>query len=649
MYGKSASIEKLRGNTKSDSLIFSSVISILYKYNSKGLIYYPIGDPLNTNLPANFEGALFQSSNFKIYKQPGHFVVDKISDKHRYDSSSGRNGTIAQEYSDCLLHATNNFFMLTQIGEKIGSNGKLYYPDFAYTMRDNLNMYLTFYFLELYAGSKDKDYFNSFDIEIIEDTFCSVKNPDTNKTIIKEILAEAKITPSGAVDPTTGKAVYTESDFIKMLRYVFSYIKDGDLTSTSFSFEKDMPQFLWLFKDVDKGVLGIKSKVVGSSGNLTDDDIKKLIAEYIAEYEKREKQKKLTILENKDKDTTNTIIFNNFDETKHDLTKAESPNLLVLSYLISLPSIYYTIFDLDRVKDIERINGSNGLLLVDGFNFSLDYMNQSSNNSLVGGNNKYDNDKTSSSNNYRFGMILHKNIFDVMFSYRYITMDNTNNLIYDDSINFSYFTVGVNLGMNYNLFSNNIIPSKLNIMFMTDFSLDKIKQKDNDVNSFIYRDINFILSNNNILKINNSLLLTKVELISSFIYTRRYLSNIKLENNHNYTIDNTEHNSYLLNFNINLVKTFKLTNLIANNISLGFKYTLNLTNNDDNNTFKLTNIYYNNIYAIVKPTNQYKHLYSLELSYNITINKRFNINMNIGKEINYRNNTFMGIGLMVGW
>ena len=631
IYARSPAIEKLRGNTKGDSLTDDALHKI-------------------------YDDSVVNKTSFERVQLSGHFVVDRIYDNYRYNSSGGQNGTIAQKYADCLLHATNNFFMLTQIGEKIGSNDKLYYPDFAYIMRDNLNMYLTFYFLEFYAEIKFNNIpskagdFSNFNIESITRNsgfYNSVKNPNINKIIIQEILTEANINTSGK--DQTGKVVYTESDFIKMLRYVFSYIKDGDLTSTSFSFEKDVPQFLWLFKDVDKKDLGIKSKVVTSSGNLTDDDIKKLIAEYIAEYEEREKQKKLTILKNKDKDTTNTVIFNNFDETKHDLTKAESPNLLVLSYLTSLPSIYYIIFDLDRVKDIERINGSNSLLLVDGFNFSLDYMNQSSNNSLVGGNNKYDNDKTSSSNNYRFGMILHKSIFDVMFSYRYITMDNTNNLIYDDSINFSYFTVGVNLGMNYSLFSNSIIPSKLNIMFMTDFSLDKIKQKDNDVNSFIYRDINFILINNNTLKINNGLLLTKVELISSFIYTRRYLSNIKLENNPNYTIDNTEHNSYLLNFNINLVKTFKLTNLIAKNISLGFKYTLNLTNNDDNNTFKLTNIHYNNIYAIVKPTNQYKHLYSLELSYNITINKRFNINMNICKEINYRNNMFMGIGLMMGW
>ena len=644
---KSASIEKLRSNTKGASLTSNAVNFIfssrLYDYNAdkeyqKIHIEY-LGKQISKNEVVKHLLKRFLLTSVGSSKG-GHFYVIKINDHIIYDSSGGKNGTIAQKFSDCLLHSTNNIFILEQIGEQKGHNGKLYYPDFSYRMAENLNMYLTFYFLELYAELTDlnrkPENFYHFNKEELGKRFDSVIDKNINKNIITEILTKFKITPTGGKNPATNEDRYTEADYIKMMKFVFSYIKDGDTSGTSFSFDVDMPQFMFLFRDVDKSILELKGDY--GSGKLTDDDIKKIISDHIKRIKEKEKEETIKKLTNKDNDRTDK--FYGFDEKKHKITKSTPPNIISLSYLKSLPSIYYTIFDLDRVKDIERINHNN--YINNGLNISFNYTNSSSNNSLI--ENKYDYDKTSMNNSFKFDLILHEEfnnnplLFDVIFNYRYIILDNTNNIAYDDKINFSYITSGINIGFKY------LSSNKLNLMFLTDFSLGNIKQNNN---SFIYRDINFILSNNNIINLdkNNSF---KIELISSFIYTKRYLSNIKIHDRRdNYKVEDTIHNNYLLNFNLNLIKTFKINNIISNNISIGFKYLLNLIkeNNDNNNTFKINNIYYKELYAIIKPTNQYKDIYSIEFNYDINISKNININFNIGKEINYKKNMFVGVGV----
>ena len=642
---KSASIEKLRSNTKGASLSSNAVNFIfssrLYDYNAdkeyqKIHIKY-LGKQISKNEVVKHLLKRFLLTSVGSSKG-GHFYVIKINDHIIYDSSGGKNGTIAQKFSDCLLHATNNFLILEQIGEEKDHNGKLYYPDFSYKMNENLNMYLTFYFLTLYASSKQTTFDNLLN-KFLGEGFDSVCDKDINRNIISEILTEFKITPTGGKDPATNKDRYTEADYIKMMKLVFSYIKDGDMSTKSFSFDVDMPQFMFLFRDVDKSILELKGDY--GSGKLTDDDIKKIISDHIKRIKEKEKEETIKKLTNKDNDRTDK--FYGFDEKKHKITKSTPPNIISLSYLKSLPSIYYTIFDLDRVKDIERINHNN--YINNGLNISFNYTNSSSNNSLI--ENKYDYDKTSMNNSFKFDLILHEEfnnnplLFDVIFNYRYIILDNTNNIAYDDKINFSYITSGINIGFKY------LSSNKLNLMFLTDFSLGNIKQNNN---SFIYRDINFILSNNNTINLdkNNSF---KIELISSFIYTKRYLSNIKIHDRRdNYKVEDTIHNNYLLNFNLNLIKTFKINNIISNNISIGFKYLLNLIkeNNDNNNTFKINNIYYKELYAIIKPTNQYKDIYSIEFNYDINISKNININFNIGKEINYKKNMFVGVGVRVG-
>ena len=631
---KSASIEKLRSNTEGVSLednravgfIFSSR---LYDYNAD-TDYKKIYDKY---LPNTRYGSDIIVRILKCFfltrvgsSKGGHFHVIKTIDSTIYDSSGGQNGTIKQKYNDCLLHSTNNIFILEQIGEQKGHN-------------ENLNMYITFYFLTLYASSKQTTFDNLLN-KFLGEGFDSVCNKDINKNIISEILTEFKITPTGGKDPATNKDRYTEADYIKMMKLVFSYIKDGKKDGTSFSFDVDMPQFMFLFRDVDKDILDIDSKY--GSGKLTDDDIKKIISDHIKRIKEKEKEETIKKLTNKDNDRTDK--FYGFDEKKHKITKSKPPNIISLSYLKSLPSIYYTIFDLNRVKDIERINHNN--YINNGINIGFNYTNSSSNNSLI--ENKYDYDKTSMNNSFKFDLILHEEfnnnnplLFDVIFNYRYIILDNTNNIAYDDKINFSYITSGINIGFKY------LSSNKLNLMFLTDFSLGNIKQNNN---SFIYRDINFILSNNNTINLdkNNSF---KIELISSFIYTKRYLSNIKIyDRRDNYKVEDTIHNNYLLNFNLNLIKTFKINNIISNNISIGFKYLLNLIkeNNDNNNTFKINNIHYKELYAIIKPTNQYKDIYSIEFNYDINISKNININFNIGKEINYKKNMFVGAGVRVG-
>ena len=644
---KSASIKKLRSNTESVSLTDDVVGSIfsnrLYDYNTDEEYKQNYDAYFNRCLP-EYGRVSYSLKRFLVMNKDHHFYVIKQDDHKMYNSSGGQNGTIAQKHLDCLLHSTNNIFILEQIGEEKDHNGKLYYPDFSYKMNENLNMYITFYFLTLYARltstNRKPENFYHFNKEELGKRFDSVIDKNINKNIITEILTKFKITPTGGKNPATNEDRYTEADYIKMMKFVFSYIKDGDTSGTSFSFDVDMPQFMFLFRDVDKSILELKGDY--GSDKLTDDDIKKIISDHIKRIKEKEKEETIKKLTNKDNDRTDK--FYGFDEKKHKITKSTPPNIISLSYLKSLPSIYYTIFDLDRVKYIERINHNN--YINNGLNISFNYTNSSSNNSII--ENKYDYDKTSMNNSFKFDLILHEEfnnnnplLFDVIFNYRYIILDNTNNIAYDDKINFSYITSGINIGFKY------LSSNKLNLMFLTDFSLGNIKQ---DNNSFIYRDINFILSNNNTINLdkNNSF---KIELISSFIYTKRYLSNIKIHDRRdNYKVEDTIHNNYLLNFNLNLIKTFKINNIISNNISIGFKYLLNLIkeNNDNNNTFKINNIHYKELYAIIKPTNQYKDIYSIEFNYDINISKNININFNIGKEINYRKNMFVGAGVRVG-
>ena len=123
---KSASIEKLRSNTEGVSLednravgfIFSSR---LYDYNAdkeyqKIHIKY-LGKQISKNEVVKHLLKRFLLTSVGSSKG-GHFYVIKINDHIIYDSSGGKNGTIAQKFSDCLLHSTNNIFILEQIGEQ---------------------------------------------------------------------------------------------------------------------------------------------------------------------------------------------------------------------------------------------------------------------------------------------------------------------------------------------------------------------------------------------------------------------------------------------------------------------------------------------------------------------------------------------------
>lgn len=539
LYGKSNSIEVLRNNTRGSTLKMKGVVSKLY-YGSSNI----------------------NKTEFSRTNSMGHAFVVNNNNGTIYDSGNGTGGTIIQKYSDCALHSTNNFFMVTQIGEMRGFNGKLYYSNFAYIMNDNLNMYMVFYFLEQYARLREANKFDSFyaiistnNEFILGADYNSVKDMNINRTIVQKILTEANINPTGENDK------YTQSDYIRMLRYVFSYIKNGDLSSSSFSVAEDMPQFLWLFEGVDKETLGITDK---GSGKLTKDDIADFIDEYVGSYEKMDNQRKV-------------------------------------NQLMS----YYTIIDLNRIEDMEKIINSKN----NGFSFNLDY---------------------NSNNGSGLAMLYHvssKFIFDALVSYRNFSLDNK------DTTSYSYITAGISLGINYNLFA--AASSGFRVMFITDFDLDKN-------NDFSYKDINLTIVNTNSLDI-NSLILSKIELTSSFSYTKRYLNNGKVNNSSKYFIADTEHNSYLLNLNLNLVKTFRINSCISNNISLGFKYVLNLSN-DNNNMFRLNNKS-NNTCSMVKSTNQYKDLYAIDFNYNITVNKKFNLNLNLTKELNYRNSIAFGVGI----
>ncbi len=540
LYGGSNSIEVLRNNTRGSTLKMRGVVSKLY-YGSNNI----------------------NKTEFSRTSNIGHAFVVNNNNGTIYDSGNGAGGTIIQKYSDCALHSTNNFFMVTQIGEMRGFNGKLYYSNFAYIMNNNLNMYMVFYFLEQYARLREANKFDSFDAIISTNNefilgadYNSVKDMNINRTIVQKILAEANINPTGENDK------YTQSDYIRMLRYVFSYIKNGDLSSSSFSIAEDMPQFLWLFEGADKETLGITDK---GSGKLTKDDISDLIDEYVGSYEKTDNQRKV-------------------------------------NQLMS----YYTIIDLNRIEDMEKIINSKN----NGFSFNLDY---------------------NSNNGSRLAMLYHsssKFIFDVLVSYRNFSLDN------EGTASYSYITAGISLGINYNLFA--AAPSSFRVMFITDFDLDKN-------NDFNYRDINLMIANTNSLDI-DGLILSKIELTSSFSYTKRYLTDGKVNNSSKYVIADTEHNSYLLNLNLNLVKIFRINNYISNNISLGLKYVLNLSDNNNNNMFRLNNKS-NNTYSMVKSTNQYKDLYAIDFNYNITVNKKFNLNLNLTKELNYRNNIAFGVGI----
>ena len=102
---KSASIEKLRRNTKGVSLDFPIVVDVLY-YTSGSTLY-------NYSYKT---GYIYKLNNFNIFFTGGHFYVVNELLKVNYDSSGGQNGTIRQKYNDCLLHSTNNILILEQIG-----------------------------------------------------------------------------------------------------------------------------------------------------------------------------------------------------------------------------------------------------------------------------------------------------------------------------------------------------------------------------------------------------------------------------------------------------------------------------------------------------------------------------------------------------
>ena len=139
---KSASIEDLRKNTKNTSLSDSATSAIRDKYIK--LVDSSVTEDFTIMHPVSYLD--YGNDRFRLRQVGGHFLVKRKSDGYSYDSSGGKNGTIAQKHLDCLLHSTNNFFILEQIGEEKDHNGKLYYPNFSYRMAENLNMYLIFIF-----------------------------------------------------------------------------------------------------------------------------------------------------------------------------------------------------------------------------------------------------------------------------------------------------------------------------------------------------------------------------------------------------------------------------------------------------------------------------------------------------------------------
>ena len=438
----------------------------------------------------------------------------------------------------------------------------------------------------------------------------------TNRDYVKNVQGDDELINESIVN-TTLPVSNTHEEMPPMIQKVHYNIPNEYLKEKK---ENEKNDEFNIGRDILNIVANIKEEINNCRNkfSITKDDLKKEEKIEIQNEEIKEENK--AEMQNEDLNTVNILEENKIEEVLLEEDKAEIQEELNTVSILE---------EVENEVDDELSNKEEELTI-------SEYEE-----------NKYDYDKTSMNNSFKFDVILHEEfnnnplLFDVIFNYRYIILDNTNNIAYDDKINFSYITSGINIGFKY------LSSNKLNLMFLTDFSLGNIKQ---DNNSFIYRDINFILSNNNIINLdkNNSF---KIELISSFIYTKRYLSNIKIHDRRdNYKVEDTIHNNYLLNFNLNLIKTFKINNIISNNISIGFKYLLNLIkeNNDNNNTFKINNIHYKELYAIIKPTNQYKDIYSIEFNYDINISKNININFNIGKEINYKKNMFVGVGVRVG-
>lgn len=196
----------------------------------------------------NFEHLEFQYDKNKklseIYEinNVGHFFVTNKNTGKKYDSATGEGSVLRQYYADCLFHATDNFFWLETF------NGKLPYSPFSKKMRYDLNMYLFYFFAVSYsrlasgkviAGFTDYYIDNSIILNYSGFSNFFDKNSVPNN-VISIIADEANLTAAER---------NTKEGFIKMLRYIYTDMKHKMGLSGDFSFEKDTPHLLWIFKD----------------------------------------------------------------------------------------------------------------------------------------------------------------------------------------------------------------------------------------------------------------------------------------------------------------------------------------------------------------------------------------------------------------
>lgn len=537
----------------------------------------------------------FTTNNFEIKHVPGHFVVKNKFTGKIYDSGDGRGGVIKQHFADCLLHSTDNLFYLESF------NGKLPYSDFSAKMRESLDMTMFYSFIKLYAYLKNRAVtpggsflnFNAVSLNFSENgnPFLYLKNLALGTTIIPEILREAGI----VTDNTRG-------EFMNMLRYIFTDMKNKMGLPGAFSFEEDTPHLLWVFRDA----LGY-----------SEDRVKILLQNHFNRY----RQKLIEIHNFVSK--YNIIGYN--DDCYGGYIIFSPKNL---DYIESISSLY--IF--------QEKNMQNNLIKISrteaNSNFSLDYGN-----GKLFNNNRLNYDlsflyigENEFNKNIKLGLLFGYEQSVISFSDYEIALKNIilGSTIkrlynYDRKSNFNMGIIG-----NFKINNEDSIITKKNVGL--NFKSDNITLFFQD-----YRNINI-----------NSLILSEINFSTTFNYTNYFLRDIKFVgyglSNYN-IVDNNRYYLFSLNFELDFIKTFRFSKNIKSNIVLNTR-SINYLNRP-NNGFKLENIQYDYIYF--KTDNIMKTRNNLWFNFKADIHfgKYVEISGIIGTNIMSKNDTFIGAGFMV--
>lgn len=531
----------------------------------------------------------FVNSTFEITYVPGHFIVKNKSTGQIYDSGDGRGGVIRQHFADCLLHSTDNLFYLESF------NGQLPYSGFSAKMRESLDMTIFYSFIKLYIYLKGS-VFRNFNMISLDSTvsvgqeFFYLKDNSIAATTIPAILREAGIT-----------SAHTENDFIQMLYYIFTDMKNKMGLPGAFSFEEDIPHLLWVFGDA----LGYKSL-----------DVERLLNGYFDKYEKM-------LIE------SNNNLINKYN---------------IIGYNSSM-FVGFIPFSPDRIKDLEAI--SNLYVLQEKIiQKNLSQFSRNENNSnfnLDYGNSKLSNKNGLGYNSLSFSYIgeyeFFENIkFGLLFDYEQSTTSSNG---YDMALK------NVIVGGTFKKLYKYDRKSNFNTGILVNFKINNkgnISKKDYEIN-FNNENITLFLQDYRNLNINTPIIST-INISSTFNYTNYNIRNVNISNGlDNYNIMDNRYHLFSLNFELDFIKTFKFSKKIRSNLTLNTRVVNYL--NKPSNRFKLVNKYYDSVYFISDNIIEARNNLWFNFKADIQFGKYVEISGIIGTNVMLKEDTFIGASLMV--